>query len=222
MNKTILSAAAIAAAITFTACGDGGKTGGDSTSTATTSAKDKDAVKDDKLSGFMLGGIYFINGYGGQEEVSKRITTTDKKELVSSYKEILEFPFQTDDAAGAQSTLKQAWDISDKESLIKSLDKLSAGDPKNPHRAWDYARLVNNACMGYAAGYLTKPEAERFIAATLPLARKEYKTWDDYFADFMEGRKAWGGDESHNKEFEDLSKAITKGDNNIYQVLPLN
>jgi hypothetical protein len=76
--------------------------------------------------------------------------------------------------------------------------------------------------MVYAAGYLTKGEAEKFVAAVLPLARKDFKTWDDYFADWLAGRKVWGGDESHTKEFEDLSKTITKGEHNIYQILPLN
>lgn len=219
MNKTILFSAAMAVAIGFAACGNGGKTGNDSTTTTTTS---KAALKDDKLSGFMLGGIYFINGYGGQEEVSKRITGNDKADIIDGYKQILEFPFQTDDAAGAQGTLKEAWGITDKASLLKSLDELTTGDAKNPHRAWDYARLVNNACMGYAAGYITKPEAERYIGAILPAARKDFKTWDDYFADWLAGRKAWGGDESHTKEFENLVNTITKGENNIYQILPLN
>jgi hypothetical protein len=218
MNKTILVAAASAAVMTFTACGGGGKTGTDSTSTVTSTS----TIKDDKLSSFMLGGIYFINGYGGQAEVSKMITSTDKAEIIDSYKEILEFPFKPEDGAGAKSMLKEAWDISDKASLTKTLEELTKGDAKNPHRAWDYARIVNNACMGYAAGYLTKGEAEKFVAAVLPLARKDFKTWDDYFADWLAGRKVWGGDESHTKEFEDLSKTITKGEHNIYQILPLN
>lgn len=218
MNKTILFSAAMAVTIGFAACGGGSKPANDSTATSTS----KVALKDDKLSGFMLGGIYFINGYGGQEEVSKRITGADKQAIIDGYKEILEFPFKPDDAAGAQGMLKDAWGITDKATLLKSLEELTAGDAKNPHRAWDYARLVNNACMGYAAGYIGKPEAEKYISATLPLARKDFKTWDDYFADWLAGRKVWGGDESHTKEFEDLTKTITKGDNNIYQILPLN
>lgn len=221
MNKTILFSAAMAVAIGFSACGNGGKTYNDSITTTITTTS-KVALKDDKLSSFMLGGIYFINGYGGQEEVSKRITGSDKSDIIDGYKQILEFPFQTDDAAGAQNMLKEAWGITDKASLLKSLDELTAGDAKNPHRAWDYARLVNNACMGYAAGYITKVEAERYISAILPAARKDFKTWDDYFADWLAGRKAWGGDESHTKEFENLANTITKGENNIYQILPLN
>ncbi|WP_339070992.1 DUF1266 domain-containing protein [Chitinophaga sp. 212800008-4] len=223
MNKAILFSATIAAAMAFTACGDGGKkAGGDSAATASSSSSNASAPKDDKLSGFMLGGIYFINGYGGQAEVSKMITSTEKADIINDYKQLLEFPFKTDDAAGAKNTLKEWWSINDKAGLEKNLDELTKGKPDSKHRAWDYARLVNNACMGYAAGYLTKEEAEKYVAAALPLARKDYKTWDDYFADWMEGRKAWGGDESHAKEFEDLSKSITKGDHNIYQILPLN
>ncbi|TWF35373.1 uncharacterized protein DUF1266 [Chitinophaga polysaccharea] len=222
MKKTVLFAATIAAALAFTACGsEGKKTGSDST-TAQSAAPVSASVKDEKLSGFMLGGIYFINGYGGVDAVNKMINSTDKAEIVDSYKQILEFPFKPDDATGAQGMLRNAWNISDKESLVKTLDELTKGDPKNTHRAWDYARLVNNACMGYAAGYITQGEAEKYIAATLPLARKDFKTWDDYFADWLEGRKAWGGDQENNKTYEDLAKTITKGENSIYQIQPLN
>lgn len=222
MKKIVLFAAPIAAALAFTACGsEGKKTAGDSTATQS-AAPVPASVKDEKLSGFMLGGIYFINGYGGVDAVNKMINSTDKAEIVSSYKQILEFPFKPDDAAGAQGMLKEAWNIHDKESLVKTLDELTQGDPKNTHRAWDYARLVNNACMGYAAGYITQGEAEKYIAATLPLARKDFKTWDDYFADWLEGRKAWGGDQENNKAYEDLAKTITKGENSIYQIQPLN
>ncbi|NLR60424.1 DUF1266 domain-containing protein [Chitinophaga polysaccharea] len=222
MKKTILFAAPIAAALAFSACGaEGKKTGGDSTATQS-AAPVSASVKDEKLSGFMLGGIYFINGYGGVDAVNKMINSTDKAAIVDSYKQILEFPFKPDDAAGAQDMLREGWDIRDKESLVKTLDKLTQGDPKNTHRAWDYARLVNNACMGYAAGYITRGEAEKYIAAALPLARRDFKTWDDYFADWLEGRKTWGGDQENNKTYEDLAKTITRGENSIYQIQPLN
>lgn len=223
MKKSILSALAIVICLGVISC-NGGKTTSDGAKQESDGVKqDADKLKDEKLSSFMLGGIYFIQGYGGQTAVNDMIKTDDPKEIVDNYKELLEFPFKPEDgSADAKRTLKNWWDINDKAGLEKVLEKLKTGDTKNPHKAWDYARLVNNACMGYAAGYLSKDEVEKFVTSTLPLAQKEFKTWDDYYTDFNAGRKVWAGDPSGDKAFEDLSKEITKGNKSIYQILPLN
>jgi hypothetical protein len=222
MKKSILFSLAIATGFSVISC-NGGKTTADGTKQETEQTTKDDKLKDDKLSSFMLGGIYFIQGYGGQSAVNDMIKTDDQKEIVNNYKELLEFPFKPEDGSSdAQRTLKSWWDINDKAGLEKVLEKLKVGDAKNPHKAWDYARLVNNACMGYAAGYLTKDEVEKHVTSTLPLAQKAFKTWDDYYADFNEGRKVWAGDPSGDKAFADLSKEITKGNKSIYQILPLN
>ena len=222
MKKTLLHSLAIALCVSFASCG-GNKPADETKSEQGTKAQ-TDQLKDDKLSSFMLGGVYFIEGYGGQSAVNGMITSNEKDEIVASYKELLEFPFKPGaDSPAIKSTLKSMWDINNKEDLIKTLGELKAGNvEKNAHRAWDYARLVNNACMGYAAGYLTKDEAEKFITEVLPLAKKDFKNWADYYADFNAGRKAWGGDPSGDKRFEDTSKEILKGDKSIYQILPLN
>jgi len=224
MKKTFLFSLATAACISFASCGGDKRTDGAKTNTETAENKDADQLKDDKLSSFMLGGIYFIEGYGGQSAVDGMITTDDKQEIVNNYKELLEFPFKPgSDAPAIKNTLKSMWGINDKEGLIKTLGELKTGNvEKSTHKAWDYARLVNNACMGYAAGYLTKEEAEKHITEVLPLAKKAFKTWEEYYTDFNAGRKAWGGDPSGDKTFEDASKAILKGDKSIYQLLPLN
>lgn len=224
MKKTFLFSLAAVVCISFASCrGDKG-TDGSKAGTEQAENNDSDKLKDDKLSSFMLGGIYFIEGYGGQTAVNGMITTDDKEEIVSSYKEMLEFPFKPGgESAGAQSSLKNMWGINDKEGLIKTLGELKVGNvEKSTHKAWDYARLVNNACMGYAAGYLTKEEAEKYITEVLPLAKKAFKTWEDYFVDFNAGRKAWGGDPNGDKGYEDASKEILKGDKSIYKLLPLN
>lgn len=208
MKKTILLSMATALCIFMASCGGSGTA---------------DQPKDEKLSGFMLGGIYFIQGYGGQASVNNMITSTDKKEIVSNYKELLEFPFKPEDgAADAKRMLDSWWGIKDKAGLITTFDELKKGNAENPHRAWDYARLVNNACMAYAAGYLTKDEAAKYVAEVLPMAKKNFKTWDDYYKDFLEGRKIWKDDAAENKEYEALVKDIMTGDKSIYKLLPLN
>ncbi|RZK48621.1 MAG: DUF1266 domain-containing protein [Pedobacter sp.] len=215
MKKSILFSLAIAVGFCFASCG-GDTKNGNSTS--------GDSLKDDKLSSFMLGGVYFIEGYGGQTAVNGMITATDKKEIVESYKQLLELPFKPEDGtSGPQSTLKSMWGISGKEDLVKTLGELKTGDvKKSTHKAWDYARLVNNACMGYAAGYLTAEETEKFVAEVLPLAKQNFKTWQAYYDDFNAGRKEWGGDPSGDAEFAKATTEILKGDKSIYQILPLN
>lgn len=224
MKKTFLFSLATAACISFSSCGGDKATDGTKSGTEQAESSEADKLKDDKLSSFMLGGIYFIEGYGGQSAVNGMITTDDKQEIVNNYKELLEFPFKPGaESAGARNSLKSMWGVNNKEELIKTLDELKTGNAeKSTHKAWDYARLVNNACMGYAAGYLTKEEAEKHITEVLPLAKKAFKTWEEYYTDFNAGRKAWGGDPSGDKTFEDASKAILKGDKSIYQLLPLN
>lgn len=179
--------------------------------------------KDEELSSFMLGGIYFFNGYGGTKNVTNMISSagyTSKKQLIKGYKEILEFPFKKAQASGVKSMFENMWDIADKASLLKTLEKLKT--QKADHKSWDYARIINNSCMGYAVGWLTKKEVININKEILPLARKEYKTWDDYFADFEKGRIAWDANDPQAASYSALAKNITKGEKSIYAILPLN
>lgn len=186
-------------------------------------SKTETKIEDEQLSSFMLGGIYFLNGYGGSDDVAKMMTdagyTTDE-ELVGGYKEILEFPFETSQASEIKSMLKSMWDISNKEDLLKSIEKLKTRE--HAYKAWDYARIVNNANMGFASGFLTKEEVIKICADVLPLARNKFKTWDDYFTDFNKGRIDWNKEDAESEGFEKLSKTITTYDRSIYKILPLN
>lgn len=185
--------------------------------------KSSEKITDEQLSSFMLGGIYAINGYGGIDPTLKMMNdagyATDK-ELVSGYKQILEFPFETSQGPGIKSMFKNMWDISNKEQLIENLNDLKTRE--HPYKAWDYARIVNNANMGYACGFLTKQEVIEVNQEILPLARAEFKTWDDYFVNFNKGRIDWNPEDEEGAAFEKLASSITKYDNSIYKILPLN
>ncbi len=179
-------------------------------------------IEDDQLKGFMLGGIYFIHGFGGIQNVKNMMSSsgiTSKAELAQAYKEVLEYPFKKEQASGCKNTLKSSWDITDKASLLKSINELKTKESK--HKSWDYARIVNNVCMGYGAGYITKEEGIKIVKEILPIAQKEYATWEKYYTDYNLGRADWDP-ESKNDPFEKLSKEITKGDKSIYNILPLN
>ena len=180
-------------------------------------------IEDEQLSSFMLGGIYFINGYGGISNVEGMMNDagyTSNAQLVSGYKEILEFPFESSQASGVKSMFRNLWDITDKASLLETLEDLKIRDGK--HKSWDYARIVNNACMGFAVGWLTKEEVITITKNLLPLARKNYKNWDEYFSDFDKGRVAWNTNDPQAASFKALAENITKGEKSIYNILPLN
>ncbi len=180
----------------------------------------KVALQDEQLSGFMLGGIYFLKGYGGQSQVDRMLQDyKTPEELVEGYKQIFEFPFEASQKRGTQSMLKNMWDITDKSTLMASIKDLQTRDYK--YKAWDYARIVNNACMGYSAGYLSKNEVLEINGKTLPLARGKYKDWDAYYTDFNLGRIEWNAEDKDSEAFEKLAKNITKSEKSLYKVLPL-
>lgn len=181
-----------------------------------------ETLKDDQLSSFMLGGIYFFNGYGGIEPVKDMMSSANyvtDSELINGYKEILEFPFDQSQQSGIKRMFESMWDIKDKASLLASIEDLKTREHK--YKAWDYARIVNNACMGYAAAYLTKEEVLEIAAETLPLAQQKYDTWDAYFTDFNLGRIDWNPNDEQGESFEFLAKNITKDEKSIYKILPL-
>ena len=181
------------------------------------------SIKDDELSSFMLGGIYFVNGYGGIDATKQMINGagyTTNEEIVEGYREIFIFPFDVSQKNDIRGVLESWWDITDKESLLEQSEELKTGDSR--YKAWDYARLVNNAALGYAAEYLTKEEATEMVEEVLPLAREKYKTWEEYYADFNSGRQEWDPENDETAEFESLATEITKGDDSIYTILPLH
>lgn len=169
----------------------------------------------DELKGYMLAGIYTINGYGGIEAVEENVGNSDENE---AYAQMLGFPFEKG-TEGVKETLSNMWDINCKEDLTKKLGEL-LNDEKSKYKAWDYARLVNNVNMGYAAEYLTKEEGNQWINKTLPKAKTAFKTWEDYHKNFMEGRKSWSPDDEDTATFEELAKEITKL--SVYKNNPLN
>ena len=174
----------------------------------------------------MLGGIYFVHGYGGKEKFDEimRSAGTDDKDLVAAGREYLILPFKPSDPGNPGGMLSRAWDIKNEEGLTQTLDKLKAHSMESSYtKAWDYARYVNVVCLAYAANMVTETEAKKLVAEVLPLAQQDYKNWNDYMADFAAGRSKWDNEQSEDlAAFTELSKTITTGDKNIYTLLPLN
>lgn len=173
MERTTIFAMALfsAATITLSSCGDTGKTGTEGKTTTEQSTSLSPEAQE--LKEFMLGGMYYVNGYGGVSKVEGTIPASDdKKATIDAYREIFIFPFGTDQASGVKSMFSEMWSVNNKADLEKVLTKLlTVKDAENPHKAWDYARIANNACMGFAAGYLTKDEAKKYIKDAFALTQ---------------------------------------------------
>lgn len=185
--------------------------------------KETKKIVDKELSSFMLGGIYFLNGYGGTDAVTRMMKDADYKtdaQLISGYKQIFEFAFDIDKGNNTRNIFKSMWDISNKKELLESLNDLKTREHK--YKAWDYARIINNASMGYAASFLTKEEVNKIVQEILPLAQKKFKTWKVYYEDFNKGRIDWNPEDDQGTSFEKISKEITTYENSIYKILPLN
>ena len=213
MKKTMKTiVVAVATVLTFASCGKGKETGNETTNE---SENQEVAKSNDDLKSFMLAGIYTINGYDGIDAVVENVGDADETD---SYTQLLEFPFEQGQE-GAAEMLSNMWNINSKEDLAKRLGEL-LNDEKSKTKAWDYARLVNNVNMGYAANYLTKDEGKKWASQALAKAKTNFKNWDDYHKNFMEGRKAWNKDDEDTATFEELSKNISAM--SVYKNNPLN
>jgi hypothetical protein len=212
MKKTIFT---ITTAITLflMSCG-GGKT----ETKESSAANSKEAIE---LKGFMLGGMYFFNGFGGVGAVESSIANSDSPEdMIKGYSETFIFAFQKEQGSDIKSMFSSMWDINNKADLEKTIKDLMTR--KNNFKAWDYARIVNNASMGYAADYLSKEEVKKYVAETLVLAQKDFKDWDSYIKNFNEGRLDWNKNDPEKASYDKVCAEMAKNPKGLYQYLKLN
>ncbi len=180
---------------------------------------------DQELRSFMLGGIYFIYGYGGISEVQKIIKQDKSSEkraheaLVNSYREIFVFAFDKDQEQEIKDTYKQRWRVYDRESLLKKINDLKTKNSE--YKAWDFTRIIQIASMGYACSYLEKEEVKSIALEILFLAQNEYENWEAYYLDFIKGRTNWSPQDHEKELYSDLAKNLSVYDNSIYKILPL-
>ena len=177
-----------------------------------------------ELKEFMLAGPYFMQDVGAVEGIEKLIPNSgNTKKMIDGYRDVFIFPFTKEQQADTKNIFKTMWDVNSKADLDEVMDYLlHTKDERNPHKAWDYSRVVNNACLGYSAGYLTKIEAKKYISEAFVLAKKDYKTWDDYFKDFNIGRNIWQPNSDEKAMYDKIIVDLTKNSEGIYGLLPLN
>lgn len=178
---------------------------------------------DDTLKGFMLAGPYVVNSYGGINEMKKYMGlkgNPSKEKIISLYKKNWVFFFDTSYKDQCSSTLKDYWDITDKASLVKTLDALK--NTPGDFKAWDYARLSNNAALGYASGYLTKEEVNTYLAATLKLAQEQFPDWKAYFNNYNKGRRDWNPNAPDAAQYTRIVSLMQMEYTSIYKLIPLH
>lgn len=217
MKKTLLLLT-LSVTILFMSCGGIKSKKNSSTEDIT---KSKEAIE---LKSFMLGGMYFYNGFGGVSTVESMVNEkSDKEKMIAQYKEIFVLPFKSEQASEIKSVFIDMWDINNKSDLENTLNKLmSHNGGKSKYKAWDYSRIVNNACMGYAAGYLTSDEAKKYTANALLAAQKDFKNWDDYIKDYNEGRHNWDPESTDRADFDKITSDMLNSADGLYKTLPLN
>jgi hypothetical protein len=167
--------------------------------------------------------MYFYNGFGGVSTIESQVSNADDlDQMMADYRELFLFPFQPEQGAEIKSTLSKMWDINNKAELETTLNRLlNEKNDKNPHKAWDYARVVNNACMGYAAGYLTKIEGTSYVEKALVNTQREFKDWDEYLKDYNEGRNIWDPKATDKSEFDKVTKDMLSNPKGLYNNLKL-
>ncbi|HHC80192.1 MAG TPA: DUF1266 domain-containing protein [Flavobacteriia bacterium] len=183
----------------------------------------KPAKKDnEQLKGFMLAGIYFIDGYGGyittKSFLLEQGRSTDQ-EFIDGYRLLLEFPYEPQQKEENISYLKKFWEINDKIGLLNEIEALKQRGYN--YKAWDYARAVNISCVGYSAGYLTKEEVLKILNEILPLVQSRYPNWKSYFTDYNSGLQDWDAQSAQAREFKRLTKQILKDKKSIYNLVLL-
>ncbi|MFS4467821.1 DUF1266 domain-containing protein [Maribacter sp. 2210JD10-5] len=175
------------------------------------------------LKGFMLGGPYIANSFNGLSQMYSQMGLTgdpSEDDILMAYKKNWPFYFNTYNKSGCAGALNNFWEISNKDTTLEMLDILK----KEPaqYKAWDYARSVDVAAMGYCAGYLSKEEVNVYLDEVLAKVQEEYPTWKVYFNEYNEGRLEWNPDSPDVKEFSNMVKGLQNDATSIYKLIPLN
>lgn len=132
MNKNII-AILVTFSTLFSACGDSlpkMKDGQATKDSVTAKLADKSEIKDEELYPFMLGGIYFFNGYGGAPRTFDVVIKSAMKaapgspeflkELQAAYHQFFVFPFKPEEDLGgkeAKKTFNEWWGVKSKPEL---------------------------------------------------------------------------------------------------------
>ena len=140
-----------------------------------------------------------------------------------------------DDSYGKKlgiNTLKKFWDISDRESLMDTinwlyseghrvpfLNDLADGTITDPEEwtdnidAWDFCRIMSLARWGAAAGYISDDEAWNQLKMCGSFLEQRYSSFEDIANHYLNGYEYWF-DEAPNESFVAAYDYLTDPENN--------
>lgn len=160
-----------------------------------------ETVQDEKIYPFMLGGVYFFNGYGGPDRVFNQMIKPEVHkapgeqgfvtELESAYVKYFVFPFKKEDDPGgkeARATLKEWWDIKNKEELEQSLNWLLNEGHQQLYATYRKALDEN----GGASADIDKVDLKKYGLDADEAPKARLKVIKDNYAAFSKaGIKSW-------------------------------
>lgn len=190
-------------------------------------------------------GQYFIFPFKPQDDpegadakstLSKYWNVNSKAELETDLNWLLEEGHQVqytflrkilDENGGASADLDKIdlkkYDLTKETILGLAFIKANYNDfSKAGIKAWDYARYVNNICIAYQAGYLSRDEATVWLRKATLAAQQSYSDWRSYYNDFLLGREFWGGGETDTPQFAKEVNDMMEGEYSIYNYMPVH
>jgi len=141
----------------------------------------------------------------GKEILQGAWSTTNKQELLETIENL-----RADTHRSGQNRMAMQVNSLNKEEYtlyVKELQddydrnqaKLLYGNNKYTPKAfmaWDLLRYFFIAHSGVLAQYITIEEFEEYCNPVIRTVQQHYKSWDDFFNQFLLGRNVWKGEES--------------------------
>lgn len=93
----------------------------------------------------------------------------------------------------AHARLEWLATLNDQQDYGRLLLKFLSDDEPLDWAAWDWLRLVDQAYLGHAAGWLSASEAEMFAAHAVDLLQRRYADWEAVARAYQRGRSLFEG-----------------------------
>lgn len=177
-------------------------------------------VDNDTLKCFMLNGAKFVWGYGGYSGFETRVMNyarADKERLTNYYKNSFYFPFKREHQNEHIEMLSDFWEINNKQELFDKIESLKQNEFKE-YKAYVISAIIHLCCFGYGAKYLSETEALSIIKDIAPVAKVHFKSWNEYWNDFIKGVHTQYG--SHwGSQYEEAATLMQQGNYSIYKII---
>ncbi|WP_245392653.1 DUF1266 domain-containing protein [Salinicola halimionae] len=101
--------------------------------------------------------------------------------------------------------------LNDQQDYGRVLLRLLADDEPLEWAAWDWLRLVDQAFLGYCAGWLSASEAENFAAHAVDLLQQRYVDWRAVAQAYQRGRSLYDGRDLRETFEDDWGRLLDDG-----------